>query len=311
MANHAHNSSCSHASGSSHSHQHHHFHGGRAFGIAIVLNVAFVVMEFMYGFMAHSMALVADAGHNLSDVFALVLASWAAFLMRRPPDQRYTYGLRGSSILAALVNAGLLLVACGAIAWEALRRLVVPVSVDGVTVSLVAGVGILVNSFSAWLFFAGSKEDLNVRGAFLHMLADAVISLGVVVSGVVILFTGWDWLDPFVSLAVVMVILWGSWGLLRDSLNLALHAVPAHIDITAVQEFLCSLPGVVDVHDLHIWGMSTRESALTVHLVLKDGHPGQAFINKASQQLQDRFSIHHSTLQIELGDVEHGCNLRG
>lgn len=311
MAHHAHNSSCNDFPVSAHNHQHPHFHGGRAFGIAIALNVVFVVIEFVYGFMAHSMALVADAGHNLSDVFALVLASWAALLMRRAPDERYTYGLRSSSILAALVNAGLLLVACGAIVWEALHRIVVPVGVDGVTVSLVAGVGILVNGFSAWLFFSGSKEDLNVRGAFLHMLADAVISLGVVFSGGVILFTGWNWLDPVVSLAVVMVILWGSWGLLRDSLNLALHAVPAHIDITAVREYLLSLPGVVNVHDLHIWGMSTRESALTVHLVLRDGHPGQDFINKAVHQLQDRFSIHHSTLQIELGDVEHGCNLHG
>jgi cobalt-zinc-cadmium efflux system protein len=302
-----------HHAGHGHAGGHHH-HGdpskqGRAFIVAIALNSIFVAVEFGYGYAANSTALMADAGHNLSDVLGLFLA-WAAVVVgRRAPNERFTYGLRSTSILAALGNAMLLLVACGAIGWEAMQRFSQPPAVASVTVMVVAAIGIVVNGISAWMFVKGSAGDLNIRGAYLHMAADAAVSLGVVLAGLVMLFTGWYWLDPLVSLLIVAVILIGTWGLLRESMHLALNAVPPHIDLPAVSGFLRKIPGVTDIHDLHIWGMSTTESALTVHLVMPAGYPGDAVIDGITQALNQRFSVHHSTLQIEQGTTQHACSL--
>ncbi|MDB5748813.1 MAG: cation transporter [Massilia sp.] len=299
-------------------HGHHHGHGhhhhpvpghGRAFALAIGVNAAFVAIEFFYGFIANSTALMADAGHNLSDVLGLVLAWGAAVLAKTAPSARYTYGLRSSSILAALANALLLLLACGAIAWEAAQRFAAPPPVEGITVSVVAAIGVAVNGFSAWLFMAGSKGDINIRGAYLHMAADAAISLGVVVSGLVIMGTGWTWLDPAVSLAIVLVIVAGTWSLLRESTGLIMAAVPNSIDATEIQGFLAGRPGVAEVHDVHIWAMSTTETALTAHLVMPGGYPGDQAIDDIVVQLRKDFSIHHCTLQVEEGTLAHGCAL--
>lgn len=305
----------SHAPASPHAHGpgHGHHHPGpadvqgRAFLIAIALNAVFVAIEFGYGMAAQSMALVADAGHNLSDVLSLVLAWGALKLSRLQPDGRYTYGLRSSSILAALANAMLLLLACGAMGYEALQRISAPPVVGGVTVTVVAAVGILINGFSAWLFMHGSKHDLNVRGAYLHMVADALVSLGVVLAGIAMLFTGWYWLDAVVSLVIVAVIVAGTWGLLRDSVRLALHAVPPGVDAAGVEAYLRGLPGVDDIHDLHIWGLSTTEAALTVHLVVPAGYPGDAFVDDVVHELEHRFGLHHCTLQVEEGTTRHAC----
>jgi cobalt-zinc-cadmium efflux system protein len=283
--------------------------GSRAFIIAIALNTIFVVVEFAYGFIANSTALMADAGHNLSDVLGLMLTLAAAIFARRIPSGRFTYGLRSSSILAALVNAMLLMVACGAIAWEAVHRFTLPPVVDSLTVTLVAGFGIVINGVSAWLFVHGSKNDLNIRGAYLHMLADAVVSLGVVIAGVAMFFTGWYWLDPVISLMIVATIVIGTWGLLRESLQLALSAIPANIDASAVETYLAHCSGVASIHDLHIWGMSTTETALTVHLVMPDGYPGDTFMDDITRTLKERFSIVHTTLQVEFGTTEHSCVL--
>jgi cobalt-zinc-cadmium efflux system protein len=281
---------------------------GRAFAIGIVLNVAFVAVEFAYGLISNSMALVADAGHNLSDVLGLAVAWIASILGRRPPSPRLTYGLGGSSILAALFNAVLLLVAVGAIAWEAVLRLVHPEPVASVTVMVVATIGIGINGLTAALFASGRKGDLNIRGAFLHMVADAAVSAGVVVAALIILFTGWMWLDPLVSLIIAIVIVWGTWGLLRDSLAMSVDAVPGNIDPLAVKQYLASCAGVSEVHDLHIWSMSTTETALTAHLVLPAGHPGDAFLACAATELRQRFGIGHATLQIEIS-AEAACHL--
>ncbi len=301
----------------SHTHDHSghtHHHGdpnnhSRAFVVAITLNIVFVAVEFSYGFIANSTALMADAGHNLSDVLGLVLAWGAALLSRKAPSQRYTYGLRGTSILAALVNAMILLLACGAISWEAILRFQQPPEVAGFTVTLVAAVGIIVNGLSAWLFVKGSKTDLNIRGAYLHMMADTAVSLGVVVAGLAMVYTGWYWLDPVVSLLIVLIITISTWGLLRESLRLALAAVPAGIDVSEVEKYLRLCPGVIDVHDLHIWGISTSESALSAHLVIPEGYPGDAFMDDIIGELKTRFSIQHSTLQMELGTTSHICTL--
>jgi cobalt-zinc-cadmium efflux system protein len=297
--------------GHGHGHHHHAAPGDntRAFAISVALNAAFVVIEFAYGFIANSTALMADAGHNLSDVLGLLLAWGAARLAKTKPDARYTYGLRSTSILAALGNALLLMVACGAIAWEAVLRFAHPPEVAGMTVSVIAGIGVLVNGFSALLFMSGRKEDLNVRGAYLHMAADAAISLGVVLSGLVIMWTHWTWLDPAVSLAIVVVIVMGTWSLLRESVQLALAAVPAHVNLAKVRDFLGQRPGVSEVHDLHIWAMSTTETALTAHVVMPDGYPGDAVVDTMVEQLRSEFKIHHCTLQVEEGTTDHGCVL--
>lgn len=304
-----------HHHGHDHAHGHgHHHHGapadhGRAFAIAIALNAVFVAVEFGYGFLANSTALMADAGHNLSDVLGLMLAWGAAILGKREPSRRYTYGLRSSSMLAALFNGMLLMVACGAIAWEAVLQLIHPVPVHGPTVSVVAGIGILVNGFSAWLFMKGSKDDLNIRGAYLHLAADAAISLGVLVSGLIVMFTGWLRVDPLVSIGIVIMIVAGTWSLLKESLRMMMAAVPANVDAGKVEQFLRARPGVSDVHDLHIWSMSTTETALTAHLVMPDGYPGDVAMDDTARGLREGFSIHHSTLQTELGTTEHACCL--
>jgi cobalt-zinc-cadmium efflux system protein len=293
-----------------HSHGHAHNHApadfGRAFLIGIGLNTAFVIAEVVYGTLAKSLALVADAGHNASDVLGLLLA-WGAYLVaKRRPSQKHTYGLRRSSILASLTNAVLLLVALGAIIWEALHRFSQPAPVAGGTVIWVALLGIAVNGVTAYLFASGRKGDLNLRGAFQHMLADAVVSAGVVVAGIVILFTGWNWLDPVVSLVLAAVILYGTWGLLRESLDLALDAVPESVDLNEVKSFLSAQPGVSGMHDLHVWGMSTTETALTVHLVMPDGLP-DAGLQHLRHELHEQFGVEHATVQIEQGRVP--CDL--
>jgi cobalt-zinc-cadmium efflux system protein len=251
---------------------------------------------------------VADAGHNLSDVLGLIVAWVAVILSKRAPSARYTYGLRGSSILAALFNAMFLLVAVGAIAWEALQRLFHPQPVAGVTVMVVAGVGILVNGITAYLFASGRKGDLNIRGAYLHMAADAAVSAGVVVAGLVIMFTGWEWLDPLTSLVISAIIVWGTWNLLRDSMAMSLDAVPPGIDPAAVRRFLESRKGVVQVHDLHIWPMSTTEFALTCHMVVPGDAPGDAFLLEVCRSLKKEFGIGHATVQVE-SDPNLDCAL--
>lgn len=304
---------------SDHHHDHEHSHGpgghshapasfGTAFAVGIVLNTAFVVVEAVYGYTSNSTALIADAGHNLSDVLGLVVAWIAVILSKRPASPRYTYGLRGSSILAALFNAVFLLIAVGAIGWEAILRLLNPEPVAEKTVMIVAAIGIVINGFTAWLFASGSKNDLNIRGAYLHMAADAAVSAGVVVAALVIMFTGWLWLDPAVSLVIVAVIVWGTWGLLRDSTAMSLDAVPSNIDPVAVRDYLEHRPGVTEVCDLHIWPMSTTEVALSCHLVIPSGYPGDAFLVEASHQLNDRFHIQHVTIQIVTSPVT-GCDI--
>jgi cobalt-zinc-cadmium efflux system protein len=274
---------------------------GSAFAIGIVLNTAFVVVEAAYGYLSNSMSLVADAGHNLSDVLGLAAAWIAAILVRRRATARFTYGYRGSSILAALFNAVFLLVAMGAVIWEALVRLVHPEPVAGTTVMVVAAIGILVNGLTAWLFASGAKGDINVRGAFLHMAADAAVSAGVVIAGLVIQLTGLSWLDPAVSLVIAALVVWATWGLLRDSVAMSLDAVPPEISPEAVTGFLRERPGVADLHDLHIWPMSTTSVALTVHLVMAEGHreAGNGFLTETAEGLRSRFGIGHATLQIE------------
>jgi len=305
-----------HDHGHSHGFGHHHHmpdpaNHGRAFALAIGLNTLFVAIEFIYGFIAHSTALMADAGHNLSDVLGLVLAWGAAMLARSAPKGRYTYGLRGSSILAALGNGLLLMIACGAIALEAVQRFLEPAPVQGMTVSIVAAIGVAINGFSAWLFMAGSKGDLNLRGAYLHMAADAALSLGVVISGLVIMGTGWTWIDPAVSLLIVLVIVLGTWSLLRESVQLSMAAVPPGVDAGKVREFLVTRPGVTEVHDLHIWAMSTTENALTAHVVMPGGYPGDRVLDEMVEKLRSDFAIHHCTLQVEEGTTHHGCALTG
>jgi cobalt-zinc-cadmium efflux system protein len=291
----------------SHDHRHDHHAGhvhapanfGRAFAIGIGLNAAFVLVEAGYGFVSNSTALLADAGHNLSDVLGLVVAWIAAVLSKRPPTPRLTYGLRNTSILAALANAVLLLIAAGAIILEAIQRLLHPEPVAGMTVIVVAAIGIVINGVTAWLFASGRDGDLNIRGAYLHMAADAAVSAGVVAAGILIMVTGWLWVDPVTSLLIVAVIVWGTWGLLRESTAMSMAAVPSTIDPTAVRGYLVALPGVVSIHDLHIWPMSTTETALTAHLVMPTGHPGDAFLIETCRQLSDRFKIGHATLQVE------------
>ena len=301
----------------SHAHDHPHSHGGdargarlgRAFAAGIALNVAFVIAEVILGLMANSLALVADAMHNLSDVVGLVLAWGASALALRPPSARFTYGFRGSTILAALANAMLLLVVTGGIAWEALHRLKNPGIVNETLMIWVAIAGIVINGVTAWFFMADRKSDLNVRGAYLHMAADAGVSAGVALAGAGMLLTGWLWLDPAVSLVIVATIFVGTWGLLRDSVKLALHAAPESVDPGEVRGYLCALKGVAEVHDLHIWGMSTTETALTAHLVMPAGHPGDDFIAHVVHDIEHRFRIGHVTLQIEMGTSANPCAL--
>ena len=295
-----------------HDHDHAgHLHGppsnNAAFAIGVVLNLGFVVAEVFYGLVAHSLALISDAGHNLSDVFCLLLAWGAMRLTRAAPTKRRTYGWRRSSIFAALINAVILLVVVGGITVEGIRRLAEPQEVAGGTVMAVAAIGIVINGVSALLFMAGRKKDLNVKGAFLHMAGDAAVSAGVVVAAFAIKVTGWQWLDPAVSLAIGAVIVWGTWGLLRESINLSMDAVPEGIDPGAVENYLANLEGVTAVHDLHIWAMSTTEAALTVHLVMAELPRDDLFLQHMSDALRDRFGIGHATTQIECGNCERDC----
>ncbi len=282
-----------------HGHSHAPADFGRAFAIGTALNLAFVGIEAGYGFIAGSMALLADAGHNLGDVLGLLIAWGAARLAKRKPSGRYTYGLRSSSILAALLNALLLLVAISVIAIEAIRRFSHPSPVAGTTVMIVAGIGIFVNTVTALLFMRGRKGDLNIRGAFLHMAADAAVSAGVVLAGLAIVLTGRAWIDPVTSLVIVAVVAVSTWGLLRDSVNMSLQAAPSGVDPKRIRMFLRKQRGVKEVHDLHVWPMSTTETALTVHLLVPDGYPGDAFAVALAAQLKDRFGIDHTTIQIE------------
>ena len=293
-------------------HDHGHMHApanfGAAFAVGIALNAGFVVLEVVFGIAGHSVALLADAGHNSSDALGLVVAWLATVLARRAPTARFTYGLGGSSILAALFNAVFLLVVVGGLSWEAIGRLFHPGPVAGKTVMIVAAAGIVINGICAWLFASGRKYDLNIRGAFMHMAADALVSAGVVVAGLIILLTGWLWLDPLVSLAINAIIVWGTWTLLRDSTAMSLSAVPPGIESERVERFLAARPGVASVHDLHIWAMSTTETALTVHLVMPAGHPGDAFIAELCRNLRERFAIGHATVQVET-DEASACPL--
>ena len=291
-------------------HDHNHeINYNRAFALGIGLNVFFVVLEAAYGFYADSLALIADAGHNLSDVISLLLAWGATLLAKKSATETRTYGYRKVTVMASLISAILLLVALGSIAREAVSRLFDPQPVAGMVVMVVAGVGVVINTATALLFVSGQKEDLNIRGAFLHMAADAVVSLGVVLAGAIILWTGWLWIDPAISLAVVVVIVIGTWGLLRDSLNLALDAVPASINLPAIQAYLDSFDEVVRTHDLHVWALSTTQIALTVHLVVKDEAYGTLDPHAIEQHLHDHFGIDHSTIQVEKRSSDQYCRL--
>jgi cobalt-zinc-cadmium efflux system protein len=295
-----------------HQHRHHdhsHAHGdaghshapdtfGLAFAIGVVLNAGFVAAEVIFGYAANSLALISDAVHNFSDVIALLLAWAAVWLARKQPTQQHTYGYRRASILAALINAGLLLIAVGGITVEAINRIREPADVAGWTVVVVATLGIVVNGGTALLFMRGRHGDLNIRGAYLHMAADAGVSLGVVVAAFAIMLTGWQWVDPAISLCIAAVVLASGWGLARDSVNLALDGVPKGIELADVKDYLGQLQGVTEVHDLHIWAMSTNETALTAHLVRPGGYE-DSFLHGVCEELSHRFKIHHATLQIE------------
>lgn len=298
---------------------HNHFHAhhnqtkrnyNRSFAIGISLNIIFVIIEAMYGFFANSLALLADAGHNLSDVAGLLIAWGAFWLSTRKPTTSYTFGLRKSSILSALLNAFFLLVAIGIILWEAIHRLMTPNIVESKTIMIVAGIGIVVNSLTAMLFFKDKNDDLNIRGAYLHMAADALISAGVVISAVVIFYTSWDWLDPIVSIVISLIIIYGTWNLLKDSIRLSMDAVPADIDPIAVKKYLESLPDVREAHDLHIWAMSTNETALSVHLTMNSNSMTNATLTKISVHLKNNFKIHHPTIQFELYEENFECHFK-
>ncbi len=292
-------------------HAHGHSHTApatsRSFAIGIGLNLLFVVVEVVYGLRAHSLALLSDAGHNTGDVLGLGLSWGALILGQRPPTARHTYGMRRASILASLGNAILLLVAVGGISWEALQRLRHPHAVAGQTVMVVAAIGIVVNGLAALLFMSGRDHDINIRGAFQHMLSDAVVSLGVVLAGIAILFTGKSWLDPVVSLGVGAVIVLGTWSLLKESLRLAMDAVPEGTDLPGIQRYLEELPGVVAVHDLHVWAMSTTEHALTVHLIVPERVITDDVMARICGELHSRFGIEHTTIQVERGDGAAEC----
>lgn len=298
-----------HAGGGGHHHTDHHGHGprvtgsNRAFGLAVALNLGFVAIEVAAGLWSGSVALIADAGHNLSDVLALLLAWGASVLAARPAIAGFTYGFKSSSILAAIANAALLWVALGAILIETIRRFFDPQPVQGGMMIAVAATGIGINALSAALFAAGSKQDLNLRAAFIHLVADAAVSAGVVVAGIIILLTGEQWIDPLTSLLITAAIAWGSWGLLKEALRMGLLAVPRGIDPVEVHAWLSARPGVSTVHDLHIWPMSTTETALTAHIEMPSGHPGDPVLHALAEELASRFGIDHSTIQIEIGTI--------
>jgi cobalt-zinc-cadmium efflux system protein len=295
------------SAGHDHDHGHAPANWNAAFAIGIGLNLAFVAVEAFYGWKIDSLALLADAGHNLSDVIGLVLAWGGALAGKLRPDARHTYGWKRASILAAFVNALLLLVAMGSLAWEALHRLQSPQPVEGVTIMVVAGIGIAINTATALLFLRGRESDLNIRGAFWHMAADALVSAGVVLAGALALWFGWAWLDPVASLVIAAVIVWGTWSLFRQSLHLLFDGVPEGVDLLAVQSLLQGLPGVAQVHDLHVWAMGTNDNALTAHLVMPDGGGDDAFLKHATDELHEHFEIRHVTLQVVRQAFCDGC----
>jgi cobalt-zinc-cadmium efflux system protein len=307
MGHHHHDHACGH------DHHGHHHHTPKnfdeAFAVGVLLNISFVCIGAFYGFMSHSMALLADAGHNLSDVLSLIIAWAASWLSRKPPSKQRTYGFGRSSILASLFNALTLMIAVGGIAWGAAARLFHPVPVATHTVMWVAFLGIVINTGTALMFMRGRKEDMNIQSAFLHMAYDAAISLGVVVAAFIMQRTGWLWLDPAISLLIVALIASSTYTLLRQSVDLTLDAVPPDIDLGAVEKFLAALPGVTAVHDLHIWPISTTSNALTAHLVRPGGHGGDAWLFKVGLELHEKFRIDHPTIQVELGDSPYSCKL--
>lgn len=291
-----------------HTHEHTHTNQhGKAFAIGIGLNLIFVAVEIFYGLLANSSALLADAGHNASDVLGLAFAWTAAWLATIKPKGKYTYGLRKTTILVSILNALLLFGAVAAIGWDAIEKLQNPQPVGGKQVMIVAGIGVVINTFTALLFMKGQKHDLNIRGAFLHMAADAAVSLGVVVAGLLILFTDKNWIDPVMSFIIIVVILWGTWQLFSDSLNLALDAVPKNIDVEKVRSFIESKSGVENLHDLHIWAMSTTQIALTAHLVMPNGND-DGFITLLQKELKKKFNIGHTTFQIENKNLQQNCD---
>jgi len=290
---------------------HHHHHAkpdfNRAFAVGVALNITFVVIEVVFGVIADSLALITDAGHNLSDVLGLLLAWGASYLAGKQPSLRRTYGYSRATILASMLSGLLLLAAVVVISWEAINRFLTPAEPAGQTIMIVAGIGVVINAVTAWFFVSGKDHDLNIRGAYLHMAADALVSLGVVVSGFVIWKFGLKWFDPLSSLLIAVVIFWSTWGLLRDSLNLAIDAVPRDLDPGEVRQWLSDQPGVEGMHDLHIWPMSTTDTALTAHLLMPVPPPDDEFLHDLAQQLHERFKISHATFQIEHGNHEHPC----
>jgi len=292
---------------------HHHDHTpmnyNRAFSLGIALNILFVIVEVFYGLYADSLALIADAGHNLSDVFSLLLAWGAYWLSKKASTPTRTYGLKKVTVLASLFSTLLLLVALGVIFYEAVERLQQPERVNGLTVIVVAGVGVVINTLTAWLFLHGSKSDLNVKASYMHMVADAAVSVGVVLAGVAIMFTGWLWIDPVLSMLIVVLVLMGTWGLLKDSVNLSIDAVPENIDTEKVKSYLLSLEGVVSLHDLHIWSLSTTQTALSVHLVVEGNIPNNQLLETIQAYLHHHFDIDHVTVQMEKDDNSFECTL--
>ncbi len=291
-----------------HNHTHDKFNYNKAFAFGVILNISYIVIEFFYGLKINSMALIADAGHNLSDVLGLILAWGAAYLAKTVPTKTRTYGLRKSTILAALFNAIILYAAVGAIIVEAVRKFLFPEPVQGMTMIIVAGIGVVINTLTALLFLKGRENDINIKGAFLHMAADAGVSLGVVAAGLVITYTNWLWLDPAISLVIVIVIAVGTWGLLKDSFMLSIDAVPNKINISNVKKYLTSLPDIKDIHDLHIWAMSSTETALTAHLVLEKFPADNQLLETINNKLQNEFGIEHPTIQLELMYEINDCS---
>ncbi len=293
----------------SHDHKHEKRNYNRAFMIGVILNIIFILIEAGYGIVAGSLALIADAGHNLSDVLSLLLAWGASLLAAKRPTQKRTYGFRRVTILASLLSALFLLVALGGIAWESIVRLFNPEPVKGMIIIIVAAIGVVVNSITALLFISGKEHDLNIKGAYLHMAADAGVSLGVVIAGMAIMITGWLWLDPAISIFIVMIVLMGTWGLLRNAINLSIDAVPEGIDISEIKDYLTSLKNVSCTHDLHVWALSTTETALTAHLVITQDSMDDNFLIEIQQYLHDQFGIQHSTIQIEKETSQNNCQL--
>lgn len=302
----------------SHSHNHDHNHHGHhhhtapesfnlAFAIAVIFNFSFTMFQIIFALYAGSMSLLADAAHNFGDVFGLVLAWGANWLLSLPARKRYSYGFKRTTIIAAIINALILVATSAIITYESIHKLFNLTDMNAYIVAIVAAIGIVINGGTALLFMRGAHDDLNIKGAFLHLLGDTLISFGVVVAAIIIIFTGWTWVDPVIGLFIVAIILWGTWGLLRDSVRLILDAVPHYIDQHAVEDFLKTIPGVTAIHDLHIWGLSTKEIALTAHLVMPEKCLSDADFKNINHILKEKFRVNHATLQVETGSLDHPC----